>query len=162
MAANLQQGRTDSATRFIAASADVIYRAFVDPAAWPQWLPPNGMMGEIYEFDARAGGVYRMALTYAGDHPNAGKTFDDTDVVEGRFTELVPNDRVVQIVTFQSDDPAFAGEMRMTWSLSPAAGGTDVSIVAENVPSGISKADHDVGLRSTLENLARFVERLGD
>lgn len=162
MAANLQRGRTDSATRFIAASADVIYRAFVDPAAWPQWLPPDGMTGEIYEFDARVGGVYRMALTYRGDHPNAGKTFDDTDVVEGRFAELVPNDRVVQIVTFQSDDPAFAGEMRMTWSLSPAAGGTDVSIVAENVPSGISKADHDVGLRSALENLARFVERLGD
>jgi len=99
-----------------------------------------------------------MALTYRGDHPNAGKTSDDTDVVEGRFAELVPNRRVVQIVTFQSDDPAFAGEMRMTWSLSPVAGGTDVSIIAENVPIGISKADHDVGLRSTLENLARFVE----
>lgn len=158
MAGNLQQGRTDSATRFIAASADVIYRAFVDPAAWPRWLPPEGMTGEIYEFDARPGGVYRMALTYRGDHPNAGKTSDDTDVVEGRFAELVPNHRVVQIVTFQSDDPAFAGEMRMTWSISPKAGGADVSITAENVPHGISKADHDAGLRSTLENLARLVE----
>ncbi|MFX7816355.1 hypothetical protein ABTK28_20610 [Acinetobacter baumannii] len=48
--------------------------------------------------------------------------------------------------------------MQMTWSLSPVAGGTDVSIIAENVPIGLSKADHDVGLRSTLENLARFVE----
>ncbi|WP_438590782.1 hypothetical protein, partial [Escherichia fergusonii] len=50
------------------------------------------------------------------------------------------------MVTFQSDDPAFAGEMWMAWSLSPAAGGTDVSIIAENVPIGISKAGHDVGL----------------
>jgi uncharacterized protein YndB with AHSA1/START domain len=158
MAGNSQQGRTDSASRFIAAPADVIYGAFVDPAAWTQWLPPEGMTGQIFEFDARPGGTYRMALTYRGDHPNAGKTSDDTDVVEGRFAELVPNHRVVQIVTFQSDDPAFAGEMRMTWSLSPAAGGTDVSIIAEHVPIGISKADHDVGLRSTLENLARFVE----
>ena len=158
MTANIGDGRTDSATRFIAASADVIYRAFVDPKTWPQWLPPDGMTGQIYEFDARPGGTYKMALTYRGDHPSAGKTSDDTDVVEGRFAELIPNHRVVQIVTFQSDDPAFAGEMRMTWSLSPAAGGTDVSIIAENVPIGISKADHDVGLRSTLENLARFVE----
>lgn len=98
-----------------------------------------------------------MALTYRGDHPNVGKTSDDTDVVEGRFTELVANDRVVQVVTFQSDDPAFAGEMRMTWSLTPVVGGTDVSIVAENVPVGISKADHDAGMRSTLDKLARFV-----
>lgn len=154
----LRQGRTDSASRFIAASADVIYRAFVDPAAWTQWLPPDGMTGEVFEFDARQGGTYRMALTYNGNHPNAGKTSDNTDVVEGRFAELVPNDRVVQIVTFQSDDPAFAGEMRMTWSLSPAAGGTDVSLVAENVPTGIGKADHDAGMRSTLDKLARFVE----
>ena len=46
----------------------------------------------------------------------------------------------------------------MTWSLSPTAGGTKVSIIAENVPTGISKEDHDVGLRSTLENLGKFVE----
>lgn len=37
-------------------------------------------------------------------------------------------------------------------------GGAEVSIIAENVSSGISKVDHGVGLRSTLENLARFVE----
>ena len=158
MTADLQKGRTDSATRFIAASADVIYRAFVNPAAWLQWLPPDGMTGRIYEFDARPGGTYRMALTYAGDHSNAAKTSDDTDVVEGRFAEFVPNDRVVRIVTFQSDNPALAGAIRMTWRLSPAQGGTDVSIIAENVPAGISKADHDIGMRSTLENLARFVE----
>ena len=159
MAANLQQGRTDSATRFIAAPADVIYRAFVDPTAWPQWLPPEGMTGQVYEFDARPGGKYRMVLTYDGDHANAGKTSDDTDIVEGRFAELVPNERVVQLVTFESDDPRIAGEMRMTWSLASAAGGTVVSIIAEDVPTGISKEDHDVGLRSTLENLARYVER---
>lgn len=152
------QGRTDSATRFIAAPADVIYRAFVDPTAWPLWLPPDGMTGRVYEFDARPGGTYRMALTYRGDHPNAGKSSENTDVVEGQFAELVPNERVVQLVTFQSNDPAFAGEMRMTWNLSQAVGGTDVSIIAENVPTGISKADHDVGMRSTLDQLARFVE----
>lgn len=95
MAANLRQGRTDSASRFIAAPADVIYRAFVDPEAWLQWLPPEGMTGEIFEFDARPGGKYRMTLTYAGNHANAGKTSDDTDIVEGRFAELVRNERVV-------------------------------------------------------------------
>jgi hypothetical protein len=73
-----------------------------------------------------------MALTYRGDHTNAGETSEDADVVEGRFVELVPNERVIQLVTFQSDDPAFAGEMRMTWKLSPAPGGTEVTSPKES------------------------------
>lgn len=158
MTAKPQGGRIDSATRFVAAAADEIYRAFVDPAAWPEWLPPDGMTAQVYEFDAQPGGIYRMALTYCGHHLNAGKTSADADIVEGRFVEFVPNERVTQLVTFQSEDPQFAGEMRMTWSLSPAPGGTNVSIVAENVPRGISKADHDIGMRSTLDKLASYVE----
>jgi|APCry1669190731_1035312.scaffolds.fasta_scaffold22407_2 uncharacterized protein YndB with AHSA1/START domain len=158
MMANLESRRTDSASRIIAASAESIYRAFVDPVAWPQWLPPDGMTGHIDEFDPRADGIYRMTLTYRGDQLQVGKTSENTDVVEGRFVELIPNERVVQIVRFQCDDPAFSGEMHMTWSLSPTPGGTEVSIVAKNVPKGISKDDHDAGLRSTLRNLARFVE----
>lgn len=151
--------RVDSASRLIAAPSPTIYRAFVDPDAWIQWLPPQGMTGRIYEFNARPGGTYRMALTYRDeDHPNAGKFSDDTDMVRGRFLELIPNERVVQLVIFESDDPAFTGEMTMTWRLSPAAAGTEVSITCENVPEGIRKEDHDTGLRSTLENLAKFVE----
>jgi hypothetical protein len=34
-----------------------------------------------------------------------------------------------------------------------------VTVTADNVPSGISKADHDRALRSSLDNLAGFVER---
>ena len=161
MPENSKARRTDSASRVIAASSHTIFRAFVDPDAWLRWLPPEGMTGRIYEFDARPGGPYRMALTYRGkDHPNAGKTSDDTDVVQGRFIELIPNERIVQLVTFESDDPRFAGEMRMTWRLAPMAGGTEVSIICENVPDGIRKEDHDAGLRSTLENLAKFAESL--
>jgi uncharacterized protein YndB with AHSA1/START domain len=81
-------------------------------------------------------------------------------VVEGRFLEVVQNERIVQLVTFASDDPAFAGEMKMTWALSSAAGGTSVSIICENVPDGIGQEDHIAALRSTLDNLATLVERL--
>jgi len=141
--------RTDSASRVIAASPHAIYAAFVDGRAWERWLPPVGMTGCIDTFEARPGGRYKMALTYSGEHVNRGKTSDDTDVVDVR---------VVHAVSFDSSDPAFEGEMRMTWSLLPAVGGTEVSIICENVPEGISKDDHDKGLRSTLENLAKFVE----
>ena len=32
-----------------------------------------------------------------------------------------------------------------------------VSIIAENVPEGIRKEDHDAGLNSSLQNLARYL-----
>jgi uncharacterized protein YndB with AHSA1/START domain len=72
--------------------------------------------------------------------------------------EFTPNERIVQLVEFESENPVFAGEMIMTWTLAAVPEGTTVTIVCENVPEGIRKEDHDVGLRSTLENLAVYTE----
>lgn len=151
--------RTDSASRVVRASPRTIYQAFVDPKALVSWLPPKGMKGQIHAFDPRVGGTYRMTLTYdEAGHATPGKTSDHADVVEGRFLELVPNERIVQRVEFESDDPAFAGAMTITWTLTPVPGGTNVTILCENVPEGIRQEDHDAGLRSTLDNLAAFTE----
>jgi uncharacterized protein YndB with AHSA1/START domain len=98
-----------------------------------------------------------MTLTYEGsDHPVHGKASENSDVVEGRFIELSVNERIVQLIEFESDDSAFAGTMKMTWSLTPVPGGTEVTFVC--VPEGIRKEDRDVGLRSSLENLAAIAE----
>ncbi|MFG1282644.1 MULTISPECIES: SRPBCC domain-containing protein [Xanthobacter] len=130
-----------------------------DSEAWVKWLPPEGMTGHIYKFEPRQGGAYGMALTYAkGDRSTRGKTSEDTDVVEGCFLELAPDEQIVHLVRFESNDPAFAGEMKMKWSLSPVPGGARVTITCENVPEGIRQEDHDAGLQSTLKNLSILVE----
>ena len=150
--------RTDRASRLIRAPAAAVYAAFLDPAALVRWLPPEGMTGEMLAFDPRAGGGYRMALRYEGaDHP-AGKSDADGDLVEVRFLKLVPDRLILQAADFESDDPAFAGTMTMSWSFEPAEGGTRVAIECENVPQGITRRDHEVGLKSSLKNLAAFVE----
>ena len=124
------------------------------------WLPPGGMTGRIYEFDPTEGGGFRMALTYkSSGHTAPGKTSQDMDVFRGRFLELVPDQRIVQLVKFESDDPAFAGKMTMTWSFTAVPDGTEVTITCEGVPEGIRPEDHDAGLKSSLENLATFTER---
>lgn len=118
------------------------------------------MKGQIFEFDARAGGVYRMSLTYLEQDPAMqGKTSEMTDVVKGKFLELIQDERMVQLIEFQSDDPAFAGEMIMTWTLAAVPEGTLVTILCENVPEGIRKEDHDEGLHSSLVNLAEYIEQ---
>jgi len=154
-----RQKRTDRASRIVRASPSATYAALVDPEALISWLPPKGMRGEIQAFEPRSGGAYHLTLIYeAEEHARSGKTSAGTDVVRGRFLELVADRRIVQQVEFEADDPAFAGAMTITWLLATAPGGTEVTVVCDNVPDGISKEAHDAGLRSTLENLAAFVE----
>lgn len=156
---NTPKKRIDSASRIIKASPQTIFQAFIDPEALVSWLPPEGMKGQIYEFDARNGRVFLMSLTYNdADHSSTGKTSEHTDVVQGRFLNLVPDEQIVQLIEFESNDPMFAGEMTMTWTFAIVQDGTEVTIVCENVPKGIRQEDHAVGLRSSLENLAFFVE----
>jgi uncharacterized protein YndB with AHSA1/START domain len=154
-----RMARTDSASRVVRGSPPAVYGAFVDADTLLAWLPPAGMTARLEAFDPRVGGGYRMTLTYARtDTHSEGKTSSGEDVVHCRFLELVPGERVVQDVQFESDVPAFAGTMRMTWTLAPDPEGTKVTIVCENVPVGIRKEDHDAGLRLSLDNLAALFE----
>jgi uncharacterized protein YndB with AHSA1/START domain len=150
--------RIDTASRLICAGAPRVYDAFVSPESMLSWLPPEGMTGEILAFDFREGGGYRFRLTYDEPGATSGKTTEDSDIVDVRFVRLVENVCIEQDVSFGSEDPVFAGVMRMTWSFEPAEGGTLVTIRAEHVPVGIRPEDHDVGLKSSLKNLAAFVE----
>ncbi|WP_298825527.1 SRPBCC domain-containing protein [uncultured Planococcus sp.] len=150
--------RIDSASRVIAATPKAIYQAFMDPEALRSWLPSKGMSAYIDVFDSREGGAYKLTLTYETDHSNPGKTSDHTDVSQGRFLELVPDTKIVLAGQFDSEDPAFTGEMIQTWYLEAVLEGTKVTIVCEHVPEGIRKEDHNDGLASTLENLAQFIE----
>jgi uncharacterized protein YndB with AHSA1/START domain len=151
--------RTDTASRVIAAPPDRVYEALVDPEALTAWLPPDRMSGRFDRFDARLGGSYRLVLTYADASTARGKATADSDIVEGRFIDLVPGERVVQAVGFVSDDPAYAGTMTMTWQLTAVDDGTRVDIRADDVPAGISAEEHAAGLGSSLANLATYVER---
>lgn len=151
--------RSDSGSRVIKAAPEAIYRACLEAAAVACWRPPAGMTARIERFDPREGGGYRMAFEYgAPDHRLPGKSSAHADIVEGRFLELVPNERIVEQVEFQSDDPAFAGSMTVITTLAPVPGGTEVTIRCEKVPRGIRAEDHEAGLASSLRNLAAFLE----
>ena len=151
--------RTDRGSRVIAASPERVWAALVDPGALLAWLPPGEMTGRFERFDARPGGSYRMVLTYSDASGAPGKATADSDIVEARFIDIVPGERVVQAVDFVSDDPANAGTMTMTWQVTPVEAGTRVDIIAEDVPDGISADDHAAGLASSLTNLAAYLQR---
>jgi len=153
--------RTDTARRQIPASPDALYAAFIDPDTLIAWLPPDGMNGRVLQFEPWEGGRYRIELTYASAAPpgGTGKSSPQSDIAAGRFLKLIPGRRVVQLAEFESADPAFAGEMIITWTFEPVGDITTVTVTAENVPTGIAEEDHAAGLRSSLDNLARVVAR---
>ena len=88
------QGRTDTASRLIPASADAITRALLDPGALMAWLPPEGMTGRALLFEPWQGGRYRIELRHEGE--GAGKTTARSDITSGRFLALEPGRRIVQ------------------------------------------------------------------
>ena len=151
--------RIDTSSRLIRGPSSKVYEAFSRPGAMEEWLPPPDMAGMMLAFDFRAGGRYRMRLTYKDPTQGQGKTSSDSDEVEVRFVRIDSGQRIVQEVDFVSDDPSFAGTMRMTWIFESTDQGTLVQVRAENVPEGIRADDHQAGLDASLENLARFVER---
>jgi uncharacterized protein YndB with AHSA1/START domain len=134
-----------------------VYRALVDAAAIANWRVPAGMRSEVHTFEAREGGSFRVSLTY--DSPTgAGKSEAHTDTYHGHFVTLVPNERVVEVLEFETDDPDLRGEMTMTTTLTEVNGGTDVVIVHEGIPDRVPAADNEAGTRMALEKLAALVE----
>lgn len=134
-----------------------VYRALLDARAVAQWMVPTGMTSRVHEFDAREGGSFRVSLSY--DAPTGtGKTTAHTDTYHGRFVKLVKDERVVEVVEFETEDPAMRGEMTITITLADADGATDVLAVHDRLPPGLSTADNEVGWRSSFAKLASLVE----
>ena len=113
----------------------IVYRALLDARAVAKWKVPSGMTCHVHAFDAREGGSFRISLTY--DAPTGtGKTTAHTDTYHGRFVQLVTNEQVIEVVEFETTDPALRGEMTITTSL----------------------ADSETGWRIALEKLAALID----
>ena len=140
------------------APRDKVYRALIDEHAVAIWMVPDNMRSHVHMFESREGGAFRISLTY--DEPTAsGKTTANTDTYHGRFVTLVPNEQVVEVMEFETDDDSMRGEMIVTFTLTESTdGGTDLLAVHDNLPAGVAPADNELGWQMSLEKLARLVE----
>lgn len=134
-----------------------VYRALLDPRLIPQWRVPTGMRCEVHEFEPREGGVFRVSLTYDST-VSAGKSTAHTDTYHGHFEQLVPNERVVERLEFETTDPLMQGEMRIITHLTAVGGGTCVTAVHENLPPGVSPADNEAGWQDSLAKLSALLK----
>ncbi|CAI9409473.1 SRPBCC domain-containing protein [Nocardioides sp. T2.26MG-1] len=151
-----------TASIVVHADRETVFRALLDPAAVAAWRVPDGMRGTVHELDPRVGGRIRVSLTY-DDPAAAGKTEGATDTYAGVFTELVPGERVVEVVEFEDAAPELAGPITTTTTLrdvgdaGDGSGGTEVSMRLDGVPDAVPPADNETGTRMALTKLARLV-----
>ena len=144
--------------RHVKAPRARVYRALIDADAIAKWKFPDGMTIHLHAFEGREGGAFRVSLTY-DDPSSIGKTTAHTDTYRGRFVKLVPNEEVVDVVEFETADPALRGEMTTAITLTDAEdGGTDLLAVHDGLPPGVSPADNEAGWEMALAKLAALVE----
>jgi len=79
-----------------------------------------------------------------------------TDTFHGGL-KLGSNEQVVEVVEFETEDPALRGEMTITITLAGANSGTDVVAVHDGLPPGLSAAENPTGWQSSLAKLAALV-----
>src|SRR6266545_3554754 len=115
-------------SRHVNAPRAIVYRALLDARAVATWMVPTG------------------------------KTTAHTDTFHGRFVKLVQNEQVVEVVEFETTDPAMRGEMTITYSLVDTDGGTDIYAVHDGLPLGLSPVDNETGWQMSLAKLAALVE----
>jgi uncharacterized protein YndB with AHSA1/START domain len=145
-------------SHLIKAPRPAIYQACLDPDALAAWRVPDDMTARVHVFEAREGGVFRISLTYTEPARSpGGKTSGDTDTFRGRFTELVPDEKIVEVVEFEWQDPRFAGEMKLTTSFTDTDEGTEVTVLCEDIPAGIRPEDNEAGTEQALQKLAALV-----
>ena len=145
-------------SRHLNAPRECVYRALLDPRAVEQWKVPDGMTCRVHAYDAREGGALRVSLSYDAPSAGTGKTTARTDTYHGRFVTLVPDEQIVEIDVFETDDPMLRGAMTITITLSDEAGGTRVDAVHDGVPPGVPVADNETGWQMALARLAALVE----
>lgn len=149
--------RTSTNSKIIHADRETVYRAFIEKEALEYWLAPDGMRGQIHNFDFRVEGKYEMSLFYK-DANIDGKTSGNEDRFSATFKEIKPSEKIVQAINFQSASKEFKDEMIMEVYLeSMGEKSTKVTIAFKNIPRGIDPKDNEDGTEQSLAKLAEYV-----
>jgi uncharacterized protein YndB with AHSA1/START domain len=123
----------------IAARPETVYRLITDESEYVKWK------GQRAELDAKPNGMFKVLF------PNG------TDIVSGRFVELIPPRRVVFTWGWENNAVVPPGSSTVEIDLEPAGSGTRLRLVHRGLPpEGL--AEHTEGWDYFLPRLAAVAE----
>lgn len=126
--------------RVIKASAEQVYKAWLDPAMMTRFMSPRpDMHVREARSDARIGGRFYVMMVGEKDFPH-----------EGTYKVLEPYSRIV----FTWEAPWSAPDTQVDLQLAPLAGGTEVTLTHVKFVSEESQDSHEQGWTGILGKLA--------
>jgi uncharacterized protein YndB with AHSA1/START domain len=118
-------------SRHVKAPRARVYSALADADTIVKWRV-DGMTSHVYAFEGRGGHFPDLAHVRRADRSRQDERADG--YIHGHLFKLVPNERVVEVVEFETADPALRGEMTTTITLADADGGTELVTVQGGLP----------------------------
>ncbi len=134
--------------RVLKASPEKVFRAFSDPNAYANWIPPYGFLCIVHHMDFKVGGSYKMS--FINFSTGNGHAFG------GNILEIKPNEFIKYTDKF--DDPNLPGEMITSIWLNKVSCGTELKVLQEGIPSVIPVEMCYLGWQDSLDKLIKLVE----
>ena len=132
--------------RQFAAPRTRVFAALTDAEELARWMGPPGTQAKKVKIDLRIGGRFSLELhgTEGGIYPASGS-----------YLEITPPTRLVQTWIWGSGD--YEGlETRMTFELSEVPGGTELTVIHENLADEKARELHNEGWTGTLDRLQQL------
>lgn len=131
--------------REIAASAEVLFDAWLDAESLGTWLKPTGIRETRAETDPQEGGAFRIVMVD-----------DESDIVHsGTYREI---DRPRRLVFTWSSPATRFRDSIVTVTFQPTPDSTVVEIHQVGLPDEDAQASHDAGWTDALRELDRTTD----
>jgi uncharacterized protein YndB with AHSA1/START domain len=142
-------------TRRVAAPAEVVFRAWIEPKHLAEWWGPKGFTNPVCEVDARVGGVIRVDMRTPNGlvHP-----------MVGRFVEIDRPHRLVFWACPLDETGRPILEVLNSVTFTEVRGGTEIALVAtvtKMTPAGEKPVGGmSQGWSESLDRLAELVLKM--
>jgi uncharacterized protein YndB with AHSA1/START domain len=132
--------------RVFEASPEELFDAWFTREQWQAWIGPEGCQCGVPLLEAWTGGRYRIQM-----HLSDGREIP----IEGEFKTV---DRPRSLVFTWGGTLAQGHSTLVRLTFRAVAGGTELTLIHENLLSPEDRESHGKGWNSTLNKLARFVK----
>jgi uncharacterized protein YndB with AHSA1/START domain len=141
--------------KFVSASADELFRAWIEPERFARWFAPKPMTVTALRIDARPGGEYEIEVS----GPTNGGKCGANSRVKGRFLVVDPGKRL-SFTWFTAADPF--GETTVVIDFRATDGGTELRLRHSGFADPVARDRHAEGWEQALGNLVGFLARDAD
>jgi uncharacterized protein YndB with AHSA1/START domain len=131
--------------RVFDASPEELFDAWFEREQWQAWIGPEGCQCEVPLLEPKVGGRYRILM-----HLSDGREIP----VDGVFQTV---DRPRALV-FTWGWALSGGSTTVRLAFKPVAGGTELTLTHEGLPTPEDREGHGKGWNSALNKLVRYVK----